>query len=122
MQRRTFFNPLELQFPVGALCSFAHRVSGVALALISPFAAWIFVQSLASANGYDRAIELLHSTIGRIALVFLGWALAHHAAAGVRHLLLDLDVGSRLRDARRSAALVLVIGALGAVAALAGVR
>lgn len=36
------------------------------------------------------------------AIVFV-WALAHHLLAGVRHLLSDIDVGSRLPAARRSA-------------------
>jgi succinate dehydrogenase / fumarate reductase cytochrome b subunit len=53
----------------------------------------------------------------RIAAVVLAWALAHHLLAGIRHLLSDIDVGSRLSSARRSAWFVNVSGL--AVAALA---
>ena len=40
----------------------------------------------------------------------LTWALAHHLLAGIRHLLSDIDVGSGLPAARRSAWLVNVSG------------
>lgn len=44
-----------------------------------------------------------------LALVFI-WALAHHLFAGVRHLLSDVDIGSRLTVARRSAWIVNIGG------------
>lgn len=31
------------------------------------------------------------------------WTLAHHVLAGIRHLLSDVNVGSTLRSARKSA-------------------
>jgi len=37
-----------------------------------------------------------------VALVFI-WALAHHLFAGIGHLSSDVDIGSRLPAARRSA-------------------
>jgi len=43
-----------------------------------------------------------HPAFKVAALAFL-WALAHHLFAGVRHLLIDIDIGSRLPVARRSA-------------------
>ena len=46
---------------------------------------------------------VLRLMIGLLLLAALAWALAHHALAGVRHLLSDVDVGAGLRSARRSA-------------------
>ena len=37
------------------------------------------------------------------ALIAFVWALSFHLLAGVRHLLMDIGVGSHLADARRSA-------------------
>ncbi|WP_420872246.1 succinate dehydrogenase, cytochrome b556 subunit [Cupriavidus necator] len=48
------------------------------------------------------------------------WALAHHLFAGVRHLLSDIDIGSQLTAARRSAWIV-NLGGIG-VAVLAPKR
>ena len=53
-------------------------------------------------------------------MVLLGWALAHHVLAGIRHMLMDAGLGWRLADARRSAWAVVVGSlAIGAVAAIA---
>jgi succinate dehydrogenase / fumarate reductase cytochrome b subunit len=43
---------------------------------------------------------------GRIAVLVLVWLLAQHFWSGIRHLLLDLDIGIELAAARRGAWLV----------------
>jgi succinate dehydrogenase / fumarate reductase cytochrome b subunit len=39
----------------------------------------------------------------KLALIAFIWALSHHLLAGVRHMLMDIGIGSHLSDARRSA-------------------
>ena len=46
----------------------------------------------------------------KAAVVIAVWALAHHVLGGVRHLLTDVDIGSPLRLARRSAWFVNLAG------------
>ena len=115
--RPVFFNPLRIQLPVGALTSFMHRVTGLILALGMPLGAYLLDLSLRGAESYARVISLLDALPSRIAAVGLAWALAHHVLAGIRHLLSDIDVGSQLFAARRSAWIVNVSGL--AIAALA---
>ena len=45
-------------------------------------------------------------------LLALAWAYIHHFLAGVRHLVLDLDIGTELASARRSSAVVFVLAIL----------
>jgi succinate dehydrogenase / fumarate reductase cytochrome b subunit len=103
--------------PVGAVTSITHRVTGLILALGIPFGAYFLDMSLRGPESYARVVALLGATPSRIAAVALTWALAHHLLAGIRHLLSDIDVGSRLSAARRSAWIVNVSGL--AIAALA---
>ena len=103
LKRPVFFNLLQIQMPVGALTSITHRVTGVVLALAIPFTVYVLDLSLQGPQDYERAIVLLGHPVARGALLVLAWALAHHLLAGVRHLLSDIDVGSQLRAARRSA-------------------
>jgi succinate dehydrogenase / fumarate reductase cytochrome b subunit len=42
-------------------------------------------------------------------LLALGWALLHHLCAGVRHVLMDLELGVDLRAARRNAWVVYAV-------------
>jgi succinate dehydrogenase / fumarate reductase cytochrome b subunit len=120
--RPVFFDLRRIQLPVGALTSITHRITGVILALAIPLGAYLLDSSLRGPEGYARVSALLGATPSRIAAVVLAWALAHHLLAGIRHLLSDIDVGSGLPAARRSAWLVnasgLVIAAFAAGALL----
>lgn len=116
-RRPVFFNLLQIQMPVGALTSIAHRITGILLALGVPFAVYLFELSLRDAQAFEHLAEWVRSWPFKVVVVGFVWALAHHLLAGVRHLLSDIDVGSRLLQARRSAWIVNVSGA--AIALLA---
>ena len=115
--RPVFFNPLRIQLPVGALTSITHRVTGLILVLGIPLGAYLLDLSLRGPEGYSRVVALFGAMPTRITAVVLAWALAHHLLAGIRHLLSDIDVGSRLSSSRHSAWFVNVSGL--AIAALA---
>lgn len=89
--------------PVGAWTSILHRISGVGLIAGTPVLAWMLARSLASPEGYAQVAGLLQAWPLRLAALLWIWMLAHHLLAGVRHLLSDVDIGSRLAPARRSA-------------------
>lgn len=108
-KRPVYIDLLRIRLPVGGLVSILHRVSGVLLVLALPFLLWVFQQSLVSAEDYQRVTGLLQKFPLRILLFLLILALAHHLLAGIRHLLLDLDVGMGRRGGRLGAWLVLTI-------------
>ena len=110
--RPRFFNLTQVQMPVGALTSIAHRISGVILALSIPFGIYLLKLSLQGPEGYAQAVRALSKwEIKTLAILFI-WALTHHLLAGVRHLLSDIDFGSHLGAARRSAWIVNCSGVL----------
>jgi succinate dehydrogenase / fumarate reductase cytochrome b subunit len=101
MRRPVFFNLIQIQMPVGAVTSITHRIL-----------------SLQSPQSYARVTGLLErGAFKLVALVFI-WALAHHIFAGIRHLLSDIDIGSRLSIARRSAWIVNIAGLIVALLAI----
>jgi succinate dehydrogenase / fumarate reductase cytochrome b subunit len=106
MQRPVFFNVFQIQMPVGAITSIAHRISGILLAIGIPFSIYLLDLSLDGPEGYQRASALLRSLPVRCLAIVFAWALGHHLLAGVRHLLSDIDIGSSLPEARRSAWIV----------------
>ncbi|HLX29892.1 MAG TPA: succinate dehydrogenase, cytochrome b556 subunit [Casimicrobiaceae bacterium] len=55
---------------------------------------------------YARVRGFFDNVALRIAAILLVWVLAHHLLAGIRHLLSDIDIGSQLPAARRSAWIV----------------
>ncbi|HJV50899.1 MAG TPA: succinate dehydrogenase, cytochrome b556 subunit [Noviherbaspirillum sp.] len=101
--RPVFFNLTQLQMPVGSVTSILHRITGVILAVGTPFCIYLLGLSLADAQGYARVAGMFAQTIFKLLAMLFIWALAHHLLAGVRHLLSDIDVGSHLQAARTSA-------------------
>ena len=118
-RRPVFFDLTKIQMPVGALTSITHRVTGMLLVLGIPFCIYLLDMSLQGPEGYSRVTAMLETVPVKGALIVWAWALAHHSLAGVRHLLSDIDVGSQLPAARRSAWVVNVGGVLVALLAAA---
>lgn len=118
-RRPTFLNLALIQLPVGAFTSITHRVTGVLLALGVPWLVYLLELSLRGAQSYAHVTALFESWPLRGINIVLTWALAHHAFAGLRHLLADMGIGSALIQARRSAWLINV-GALVVAVLLTG--
>ena len=117
LHRPVFLDLMRIQMPVGALTSIGHRVTGVVLAASVPAAAYLLGLSLRDEAGFAQVMALFGQFAFKAAVVIVVWALAHHVLGGVRHLLTDVDIGSPLRMARRSACFVNLAGV--AVALLA---
>ena len=113
------FNVFQIQLPVGAITSLTHRISGVALAIGIPLSIYLLDLSRSGPRGFEQARSIFDNIFMELAMVLFAWALGHHMLAGVRHLLSDVDIGSRLPAARRSAWAVNCISPLFAVLAAA---
>ena len=95
-----YLNLFRISFPVGAVTSFAHRVSGVLLTLSIPLLVYLLDLSLRDADGFSRATAWLQSTGFRLGSAIIAWSLFHHLFSGVRYLLIDIEAGVGLRQAR----------------------
>lgn len=104
--RPVFFNLVQITLPVGALASIAHRVAGLILVVGTPLAVYLLELSIRNTEGYAQVTALFGQFLFRSAVLVFIWALAHHLLAGIRHLLMDVSLGSTLKAARRSAWLV----------------
>ena len=109
-RRPVFLDLLHIQMPVGALTSIMHRMTGVLLAIGVPFTFYLLDRSLQSELGYAEVFALFDRWYAKCGLLLLIWSLTHHLLAGIRHLLSDIDVGSLLPAARRSAWIVNLTG------------
>ena len=120
-KKTIFLNLLVIRMPVTAVLSILHRVSGVVLALVIPWLLYGFDVSLRNDQGFAQITQLLASIPGKVVLLMLLWMLSHHFCAGIRFLLIDMDLGINKRAAKTSAwvvnvaALVLTLGLGGLV-------
>ena len=110
---------VKYRLPWAGKVSILHRISGAVLFLLLPFILYLFDQSLASELSYQKFQAFTSNILVKMICLGLIWAFLHHFCAGIRYLLLDLEIGVEKSEANRSAIIVLVIGlALTAVVGL----
>ncbi len=109
--RPVYLNLWRIKFPVPAIISILHRISGVVLFLGLPILLYLLSQSLISQDSFDHISSHLTRTIMRWVVWVIISALFVHFFAGIRHLLMDIGIGETLAGARKSAWLVAVLTA-----------
>jgi succinate dehydrogenase / fumarate reductase cytochrome b subunit len=101
-----FLNLFLIKLPPSGIVSIAHRISGVLMFVSTPVIAYLFALSLESRQGFQQVQALLASPVAIALTVLLVWSFSHHLLAGIRHLLLDVEIGVQRAQARTSAWLV----------------
>ncbi|WP_227990255.1 succinate dehydrogenase cytochrome b556 subunit [Photobacterium carnosum] len=84
---------LDLQtmcFPLTAIASILHRVSGVITFVAIAILLWLLNLSLSSPDGFSTAVSITDSGIVTFVLWGILTALFYHIVLGIRHLLMDL--------------------------------
>ena len=99
----------EIRLPLPGWVSILHRISGALL--VFPFAAWLLYlldASLLSEVSFEKVKGYLRLPLVKAGMLLFVWAYCHHFCAGIRFLLLDLNKGIELRQARLSSLMVLI--------------
>ena len=102
-----------IQFPLPALTSIAHRITGVILFIGLIFAFWALDTSLSSLAGFAAVSDALaNNYLAKLIAWGLLSALAFHLVAGIKHLLMDMDIGVTLEGGVKKAQITVVISAV----------
>jgi len=98
------------RYPVMAIVSILHRVSGMLMFFLLPFIVWLFDTSLSSEISYERFTSIFVAGAGfvpgwffKLVALALIWSYLHHFIAGVRHLWMDATHAVGLEFGRQSA-------------------
>jgi len=109
-RRPVFLDLTRIHLPVTAVLSITHRLSGLVLFLLIPLLVYLFDLSLSSQQGYDRVVVVFDHWAARLALVILLWGFFHHLLAGIRCLLIDIDIAVKRESSRITAWCVIAGG------------
>lgn len=113
---------LDLQtihFPIAAIASIVHRISGVMTFVAIGILLWLLSISLHSQDGFIQAQNIVDGFFVKFILWGILTALAYHIAGGIRHLIMDLGYCEELESGLKSAKVVFI--ATGVLSLLAGV-
>ena len=109
----------KFSFPLAAIASITHRITGVLLFVGIALLLYLLDQSLTSAEALGNIRILLAQPLPKVMLIGVVAALIYHFVAGIKHLFLDFDIGDTIEGGRLAAQLTIAISALSI--ALAGV-
>lgn len=102
-KRPVYLNLLKIRLPVGGVVSILHRLTGALLVLLLPVSIYMLQRSLQDPVAFMDIVARLGTPTGHFALLIIVWVFAQHFFSGIRHLLLDIDVGIDKTAARRGA-------------------
>ncbi|MET0065978.1 MAG: succinate dehydrogenase, cytochrome b556 subunit [Candidatus Thiodiazotropha sp.] len=91
--RPVFLNLLKIRLPIAGIMSIIHRVTGVVMVISIPVAIYLFGLSLSGPSGFADAREFLQMGLVQLLIFLFLWGLMHHLLAGIRYLLIDIDIG-----------------------------
>ena len=109
MSRPVFLNLFQIKFPVTAIVSILHRISGVAVFFGMPFL--IFWLYLVTGSEATFAHYEIYSQVILFKIIFflINVSQSYHILAGVRHLYHDFSHDHSLTSTRISAWLTLFL-------------
>lgn len=102
----------KFHFPLPAITSILHRISGVLLFFGIAFLLYGLDLSLSDEAGFAQMQTMMDKLLAKLLVWGIVSALLYHLVAGVRHLIMDLDVGVSLEGAQRGSRLVLLVSAV----------
>lgn len=112
-QRPVNLDLLTFRFPLTAIASILHRISGVITFFTVGVLLWLLGLSISSPEGFIQASDIVDHFFVKLILWTLFTALFYHLLGGIRHLLMDFGyIEENLKIGIRSAQVVMVITVL----------
>lgn len=108
-QRPVYLDITKYKFPITAIVSILHRISGVIIFLFIPFLLWALDMSLQSGEQFQALLRYLDNVAMKLLVWILLAAIIFHWVAGIRHLLMDVGVGESHYGGRMGANIVIII-------------
>ncbi len=110
--RPIYLDLIKIRLPMPGIISIMHRGFGLILSFSIPIFTYLFALSLQSEEGFNQALEYLDYKLFLPVYFVLIWGFIHHLFAGIRYLLIDIEIGVDRRTSYNSSYVVLVAALL----------
>ncbi|HAJ13498.1 MAG: succinate dehydrogenase, cytochrome b556 subunit [Hydrogenophaga sp.] len=108
------------RWPMAALVSGMHRISGLLMFLLLPLIVWLFDTSVSSEISHEVFQSAFSAGIGfapgwfvKLVVLVLIWSYLHHLFAGLRFLLLDVNHKAVSKEFGKSSAIATLVVSIG---------
>lgn len=99
----------QFRFPLPAITSILHRISGVILFVAVAFLLCALDCSLASQESFAEVKEMMSGFFAKLIAWGIVSALLYHLVAGFKHLLMDIGIGETLEGGTMGAKITLAV-------------
>mgnify|MGYP001491258020 FL=1 len=103
MNSPRYLNLFKIALPLPGISSILHRISAVAIFVLSLPMMWVLVFSLSSEANYQIIISLFENFFLKSLFSLFITAIFYHFVSGLRHLVMDFGYWETLRAGRMSA-------------------
>ena len=110
-------NLFAFKFPLPAITSILHRISGVILFLGTAVLLYLLDLSMQSPEGFSQVADLLAAPLAKLVVWAILAGLMYHLIAGAKHLIMDLGIGETRQGGRTGAVITLVLSVIAIAAA-----
>lgn len=109
----------KFHFPLPAITSILHRISGIIIFVGVAFMLYGLQISLSGEEGFSQVNGLLNSFLAKLIIWGILSALLYHLVAGIKHLCMDMGVGEELESGRLASKITVLVSVI--LIVLAGV-
>ena len=111
-QRPKNLNLFTIRFPIPAIASILHRLSGFILFIMTPFLLWVLHSSLSSQQSFENLQQAIANPFTKFVIWGTLSAFIYHFIAGIRHLFMDVGIGEELKSGRFTAMLTIILAVI----------
>lgn len=108
-ERPVYLSLTQFAWPVTAIASIVHRITGVILFIGIGYLLWLLNLALSSPVGFADSQALLAMPLPKLALIGVVGLLIYHLVAGVKHMIMDFHIGDTIEAASSAAYVVFAI-------------
>ncbi|MGD8832034.1 MAG: succinate dehydrogenase, cytochrome b556 subunit [Pseudomonadales bacterium] len=113
--RPVYLSLTQFGWPITAIASIAHRITGMLLFLGVGYLLWLLSLALDSPAGFAQASSVLAAPFARFVLWGVLTLLIYHILAGIKHMIMDFHIGDSFKVAAASSYTVFALSAVLAI-------
>ena len=106
--RPMHLNLFVMKFPITAISSIGHRISGIWIFICLPFLLLMLQESLANLESFSNISNKFNNIYYKLFLLSFLIASIYHAIAGIRHIIMDLGFMESKNESKVTSWIVII--------------
>lgn len=107
--KHVYLNIFQIDFPITALASILHRLTGLFLFLSLPFVLYFFYLTVESSSSFIIANTFRSDIYCKLFFYFFTISFIYHSFNGLKHIIMDLGYFDTKTSSRNFTIIVLLI-------------